>query len=65
MRRLLGRKADPCELRAKGVKFSLLVPPWRGREEVGRPLVPLAEGRGREGRELSSEAAQFRDCLNL
>lgn len=47
-----GRKADPCDLRAKGAKFSLLVPPWRAE----RKWAGLAEERG-EGGEGAPERA--------
>lgn len=46
MRRLPGTKADLCEQCAKGVMFSLPVPAWLGREEVGRILAPPGRGTG-------------------
>lgn len=46
MRRLPGTKASLCERSAKGVRFSLSVPPWLGQEEVGRILAPLGRGTG-------------------
>lgn len=46
VRRLPGTKASLCERSAKGVRFSLSVPPWLGQEEVGRILAPLGWGTG-------------------